>query len=507
MSQIRSAYHDLRRASLPNSNSVQPSHASRRTPRWSFGRSLGAGTFRRLLLSVFLVIGFGYAARAALTVDTTLDGDDGECVEDCTLREAVATAGPGEVIAVPAGRYDVSLGAIAIDRNLTIVGEGAQHTVIVGNSPPRRVFTVEARASVGISDLSISRDPATTSGGGIRNDGALTLTGCWLRDALNPLDTGGGALRNTVTGTLTVERCTISDNSSEFAGAALNEGVMTIESSTITGNSNAFFAGGLINSGGELTVSDSTIVGNIAALQGAGNVDNFGTFVVSNTVIADGVGGPDCEGVIDATAGHNLDSDGTCIASGGTGNLTAPPNLGELTDNGGPVPTRAPAADSAVIDAGNACSATDARGVARPQGASCDIGAVELALGQSCAGGSADDADGDGVCRVDDNCPAGFKPGQGAVVFPHTLVASAVDRFSWAEPEDISFVRGDLDQVDVLGTNDAGDLTGTDTLVDADVPAPDSGFFYIVRLGGDCTGAASWQTRPGGEAARDQTLP
>ena len=458
----------------------------------------------------------GSTAFAELTVDTTADGDDGECVNDCTLREAVATAATGEVIAVPAGSYDVSLGAIAIDRNLTIVGEGAQHTVIVGNSPPRRVFTVEAGASVGISDLSISRNLATTSGGGIRNDGTLTLTDCWLRDAFNPLDTGGGALRNSVTGILTVERCTISDNLSEFAGAALNEGIMTIESSTITGNSNAFFAGGLINSGGEVTVNGSTIAGNIAVFQGAGNVNNFGTFVVRNTIIADGVGGPDCEGVIDATAGHNLDSDGTCLTGGGPGNVTAPAMLGGLTDNGGPVPTRAPAADSAAIDAGNpagpgtdgdACGATDARGVARPQGASCDIGAVELALGQSCPGGPADDADGDGVCRLDDNCPAGFNPGQGPVIFPHTVIAAAGDRFTWDAPEDVSFVRGDLDQVDLLVTNDTGELSVADTLVDPDLPPPGSGFFYLVRLGGDCSGAASWQTRLDGEIVRDQTLP
>ena len=43
------------------------------------------------------------------------------------------------------------------------------------------------------------------------------------------------------------------------------------------------------------------------------------------------------------------------------------------------VPTIAISGDSAV-DAGNdaACSTTDARGVARPQGPHCDIGAFEL---------------------------------------------------------------------------------------------------------------------------------
>ena len=55
--------------------------------------------------------------------------------------------------------------------------------------------------------------------------------------------------------------------------------------------------------------------------------------------------------------------------------------LGPLADNGGAVPTRAPGAGSALVDAipGAACaSSEDARGVTRPQGTGCDIGAVEL---------------------------------------------------------------------------------------------------------------------------------
>ncbi|HEY6555688.1 MAG TPA: choice-of-anchor Q domain-containing protein [Polyangiaceae bacterium] len=50
-------------------------------------------------------------------------------------------------------------------------------------------------------------------------------------------------------------------------------------------------------------------------------------------------------------------------------------------DNGGPVRTRAPFAVSPLIDkipAGACTIATDARGIKRPQGSACDIGAVEL---------------------------------------------------------------------------------------------------------------------------------
>lgn len=60
--------------------------------------------------------------------------------------------------------------------------------------------------------------------------------------------------------------------------------------------------------------------------------------------------------------------------------LSADPALGALQDNGGFTPTMLPAAGSAALDAAS-CSgpASDQRGMPRPQGASCDIGAVERA--------------------------------------------------------------------------------------------------------------------------------
>ena len=82
-----------------------------------------------------------------------------------------------------------------------------------------------------------------------------------------------------------------------------------------------------------------------------------------------------------------MDSDGTCGFSD-TGELAgAYPLLGPLQDNGGPSQTHALLQGSPAIDAGNpatpgsggsACEAIDQRGVSRPQGAACDIGAFEL---------------------------------------------------------------------------------------------------------------------------------
>ncbi|ARU05225.1 hypothetical protein CCO03_11510 [Comamonas serinivorans] len=60
--------------------------------------------------------------------------------------------------------------------------------------------------------------------------------------------------------------------------------------------------------------------------------------------------------------------------------LTGDPLLGPLADNGGLGQTRMPGLAGAAIDVGDAglCPAVDQRGALRPQGAGCDLGAVEL---------------------------------------------------------------------------------------------------------------------------------
>jgi predicted outer membrane repeat protein len=60
----------------------------------------------------------------------------------------------------------------------------------------------------------------------------------------------------------------------------------------------------------------------------------------------------------------------------------ASPQLGPLADNGGGTRTMALPNGSPAVNAGNnsTCPTTDQRGIARPQGAKCDIGAFELVL-------------------------------------------------------------------------------------------------------------------------------
>ncbi|HMJ16089.1 MAG TPA: choice-of-anchor Q domain-containing protein, partial [Polyangiaceae bacterium] len=86
--------------------------------------------------------------------------------------------------------------------------------------------------------------------------------------------------------------------------------------------------------------------------------------------------------VSDESSFDNWFSDASCGLPQNETNEQAPAAflLGALVDNGGPVPTALPAAGSVLIDRipPERCSVpVDARGVERPQGEGCDIGAVE----------------------------------------------------------------------------------------------------------------------------------
>src|SRR5205807_6634069 len=102
---------------------------------------------------------------------------------------------------------------------------------------------------------------------------------------------------------------------------------------------------------------------------------------LQSTIVSSNLG-PGCAGNPASTIadhGHNLRwGDRTC--PGRTGD----PKLGPLADNGGPTWTMALRPGSAGINRvprrSSGCPATDQRGVRRPEGRACDIGAYEFAV-------------------------------------------------------------------------------------------------------------------------------
>ena len=91
-------------------------------------------------------------------------------------------------------------------------------------------------------------------------------------------------------------------------------------------------------------------------------------------------------------------------------------------------------------------------------------------------------------------------------MFGESIRATTPDTFAWSSPADVMFVRGELANVGSYGVNDSGVLLGATSMTDVSVPAPGTGYYYLVRLAGSCT-VGSWQSVLGAEPGRDQVLP
>lgn len=120
---------------------------------------------------------------------------------------------------------------------------------------------------------------------------------------------------------------------------------------------------------GAVTLTHVTMLGSLA-------LDFTGTAFIGASIL-----GGSCSGTAGAlrSGGHNLASKPGCGLDPAGSDRIGPLALGALADNGGPTLTRLPEALSLAIDAlpSSSCPELDQRGLRRPAGVGCDIGAVE----------------------------------------------------------------------------------------------------------------------------------
>ncbi len=302
---------------------------------------------------------------------------------------------------------DGPAGLPIISSDITVAGNGA--IIMRGSTVPAfRLLDMDAGGSLTLQNLTLTNGQG--DGAAIVNrGGTLNISGSTIA---NNVGGGVGAIFNS--GTLTIDQSTFTNNRGLNAGAMIANGVVritrstflgnaatnndggaifasdgaviTIANSTFGGNSAAGYGGTLVTTAGSpttpptVTIVNSTFVGNSAANGGA--IYRFtGSVTLQNTIIANSTSGGNC--VNTNSLGNNLSSDGSC--GGGAGDLiNTNPLLGSLASNGGATQTYALLAGSPALNVGNAgaCAAApvnniDQRGVTRPQGAVCDIGAYE----------------------------------------------------------------------------------------------------------------------------------
>ena len=184
-------------------------------------------------------------------------------------------------------------------------------------------------------------------------------------------------------GTLIITNSNISNNEghANCGGGIHNIGNLTISNSTISKNT-AVSGGGICHESGTLTLKSTTIAHNKVSELGGGIKAESGTVKLNNTIIGENTAAtyaPDCRIYITVTnLGYNLIEDTTgCSFTPKTSDRTnIDPKLGTLVGTPGYVPLLP---GSPAIDKGDpaTCPASDQRGVTRPQGNACDMGAYE----------------------------------------------------------------------------------------------------------------------------------
>ena len=342
-----------------------------------------------------LIMSAGPASAASIVVDSTGDtiAEDGAC----TLREALVNANQddqsGSLDCAAGSSSDVITfevtGTIRLSAELTnsgivtIQGPGARALTISGENSVR-VFSNSSRLI--LYDLTIANGMAPY-GAGIFNDTRnnaspdVTVTSSALIN--NSASVAGGAIGGRIDpsfparGDVWIQGTTVQGNTAPI-GAAVSTEQVFMGFSTVSGNAASTPTGSIIDAS-LIQVHSTTIAANDAlntfASQTRSNFTAYASLLGPNTGSSCGVGLP-----VSLDQGFNISSDDSCDLTATTSLESTNPMLGTLGDNGGSTQTMVPRPGSPAIDAIDplVCNGSvDQRGVTRPQGPACDIGAVE----------------------------------------------------------------------------------------------------------------------------------
>ena len=228
-----------------------------------------------------------------------------------TIQAALNDADNNNTIEVGNGIYDetiyfpsgkkVILQSVNGPYATTIRGDDNSYTVNSSNSLPGTTiegFTITH--TVGLSGSGIFNDLGSNltidnctisnnDGGGIDNDGTLTITGASTVSGNTNAGFSGGGIHNW--GTLTITGAsTVSGNTAAYDGGGIdNDGTLTITgASTVSGNT-AAYGGGIYNYDDTLTITGaSTVSGNSAGIDGGGIYNNDGTLTITGASTVSG---------------------------------------------------------------------------------------------------------------------------------------------------------------------------------------------------------------------------
>ncbi len=222
------------------------------------------------------------ASERFIAPDGTDAGTCAEVTAACkTFAYTLAQAANGDTIRVAAGTYTEA--GIVIDKDMTIIGEGVvvvQAAATMAEAT-NRVFTVRPDTTVTLRNLEIRHGNTSTleeqgSGGGIRNQGHLTLDNVRLKNNLSGLYGGGLASigMEDKLATLRVKNSDIFENSAtnpvSRGGGMFSDYTDTLITDSSISRNEATIGGGIYHLGGGLEIRNSEIEQNKSTLGGGG---------------------------------------------------------------------------------------------------------------------------------------------------------------------------------------------------------------------------------------------
>jgi predicted outer membrane repeat protein len=211
-----------------------------------------------------------------------------------TALQTILTGANGGTVHVCPGRY---VGSFAPGNGALIgAGEGenpATSTILAGNGNDRVIF-VAAGVTAALHGLRITGGNSPFSGGGVYNEGTLTMTACTV-DKNKVTYSGGGIVHQGVH--LTLNACTVSRNEAGSVGGGIitTAGPMTVTGTVITGNKGQL-GGGLYNQVATTFDSACSITNNTATGTGGG-IHSTPDKVTLNGATVSGNSAPQCVNV------------------------------------------------------------------------------------------------------------------------------------------------------------------------------------------------------------------
>jgi hypothetical protein len=217
-------------------------------------------------------------------------------------------------------------------------------------------------------------------GGGMRNDDYSNPSLVNVAFNNNRASRGGGGIENRNFSSPIVTNVTFNSNTAVGGGGIMNWDNSNPILTNVTFHKNmAEQGGGIYNENGSKPILKHVTLSGNTAIEGGALYNNYAADPsITNSILYGNSGGE----IYDLSGARAVTYSIVQGGYPGIGNLDADPLLASLQDNGGFTQTMALGVGSPAIDAGeNAnCPETDQRGLARPQGSSCDMGAFEYMM-------------------------------------------------------------------------------------------------------------------------------